>query len=97
MYKISEEEALALAQDASEIRGYGSWNSTGYQTIVEGGDKEFSVDIFKHNDNGQDYFAVGVTTDESSCEFSYTDTNSVDELTALILELAKDAERRCCP
>ena len=90
---ISYKEALALANDAADIRGYGTCNSIGYHTIFEDGKNEVLVDIFKHNDNGNDYFAVAESRDEVSCEMHYTESDSVEELTSLILQIAKDNSR----
>lgn len=89
MKLITKKEAEDLALDASEISSYGPWNSTGYHTLVEDGKREAYVDVFKHTDDGRDYFAIGVTYDDR-CEFSYTNTDNVEELTNLILELAGD-------
>ncbi len=87
---ISKQDARGIAETASTLRGYGSYNSTGEYVIGEDRrGEEVYIDIFKHSDNGKDYFAISMPYEEQ-CELYYTKSDSIEELTALILEIAKN-------
>ncbi len=94
VWRITKEAAAKAAKMAYECAGYGTNNSSGFVDLYvckgENEDYVIDADIWKTKFDDREYFTIIVRFSEDESDFEYTNSLSVDELAAKLVEIAEN-------